>query len=96
MSKENTTVEETSATEETTTEAAIEEVAPEPEPTPDPTPEIKVDPASADDKSSDISGSIGTGKQVFSGACRICGARIASGVVNTEGKVNCPTCKGDF
>ncbi len=90
MSEKDTT-EETITTEETTTEAATAEVAPEPvvETAPEPAPDVG-------DKFDEVSGSTGTGKQVFSGACKICGARIASGVVGTDGKVHCMTCKGDF
>ena len=87
--------EETSTVEETTTEEAPVEEAPA-EVVPEPVVETALEPSTADDKSSEISGSIGTGKQVFSGACKLCGARVASGPVNKEGKVHCLTCKGDF
>ncbi len=102
MSEENTSAEETSTTEETTTEGGTTEeetpveTAPKEEVVEEKAPEIKTDPATASDKSSEVSGSIGTGKQVFSGACKLCGARIASGAVDKDGKVHCPTCKGDF
>lgn len=94
MSEEETKTEETTTAEET-----LVETVPEPETKPiaeqdNTKPELK--PTDVGDKASDISGSIGTGKQVFSGMCRLCGARIASGVVNTDGKIHCPTCKGDF
>ena len=86
----------TSTLEETTTEEAPAEEAPA-EVVPEPVVETAPEPSTADDdKSSEISGSIGTGKKVFSGMCKLCGARIASGPVNTEGKVHCLTCKGDF
>ncbi len=92
MSEENKT-EETTTMEETTTEAATAEVAPEPESVVETTQEPAPD---VGDKFDQVSGSIGTGKQVFSGACKLCGARIASGIVGKDGKVHCPTCKGDF
>ena len=100
MSEENTSAEETTTTEETSAEEPKEEApaeaAPKEEVVEEKAPEIKTDPATASDKSSEVSGSIGTGKQVFSGACKLCGARIASGAVDKDGKVHCPTCKGDF
>ncbi len=100
MSEENTSAEETTTTEETSAEEPKEEApaeaAPKEEVVEEKAQEIKTDPATASDKSSEVSGSIGTGKQVFSGACKLCGARIASGAVGKDGKVHCPTCKGDF
>lgn len=44
---------------------------------------------------SHVSVSVGTGKTVFNGFCKLCGARIAN-AVQDNGKFTCPTCKGDF
>lgn len=87
MSEGNTTSEE--KTEETTTEEAPAEepvVEAEPEPTPEP----------KSTGSAELTGSIATGKQVYSGACKLCGARMTSTVADTEGKVRCATCNGTF
>ncbi len=94
MSEENTTAEETTTTEggSTETETTVEvEATPEPvvETAPTPKPDVG-------DKFDQVSGSTGTGKQVFSGMCKLCSARIASGVLDKEGKVRCPTCNGTF
>ena len=93
MSEDNTTTEETT-TESVTTEA---ETPVEVEATPEPVVEIAPESApDVGDKFDEVSGSIGTGKKVFSGMCKLCGARIASGVVGIDGKVHCMSCKGDF
>ena len=57
--------------------------------------DVSVDPSTSSDKAANISHSIGTGYEVYSGPCKFCGSRVASGIVK-EGKVNCPTCKRDF
>ena len=94
MSEDNTTTEETITTEEST---ATEEAPIEVEPKAEVAEEKPSEPApDVGDKFDEVSGSVGTGKQVFSGACKLCGARIASGVVNKDGKVHCMTCNGDF
>ena len=40
--------------------------------------------------------SIGTGRIVYNGSCKLCGKRIANALISTDGKVNCLSCKGSF
>jgi len=82
--------------EETTEEVKTEPVVEEPKvEEPKPEPVVEETTAKSTTDISNLSLSAGTGLTVFSGACPLCGARIASGVVK-NGKVNCPTCKQDF
>lgn len=95
MSEEKTNIVEETITDEVPVEEKSAETTSEVAETEEKPSESVKEKVDVIDKASEISGSVGTGKQVFSGMCKLCNARIASGEVK-DGKVHCMTCKGDF